>query len=64
MKIAAIGLDLAKRVSQVHAVNGAGEAAVRKTPRREQMLGFFAMLDRFARSRQTNRRARSSSRRP
>ena len=30
MKIAAIGLDLAKRVSQVHAVNGAGEAAVRK----------------------------------
>jgi transposase len=60
MKMTAIGLDLAKRVSHVHAVNGAGEAALRKTLRREQMLGFFAKLDRFARSRQTKRRARSS----
>jgi len=45
MKITTIGLDLAKRVFQVHAVNGAGEVTVRKTLRRAQMLGFFAKLD-------------------
>lgn len=45
MKITTIGLDLAKRVFQVHAINGAGEVVVRKTLRRAQMLGFFARLD-------------------
>jgi transposase len=45
MKITTIGLDLAKRVFQVHGVNGAGEVTVRRTLRRAQMLGFFAKLD-------------------
>jgi transposase len=45
MKITTIGLDLAKRVFQVHAVDGAGKVTVRKTLRRAQMLGFFAKLD-------------------
>ena len=45
MKITTIGLDLAKNVFQVHAVNGTGEVAVRKTLRRAQMFGFFAKLD-------------------
>src|SRR6266404_4357301 len=45
MKITTIGLDLAKRVFQVHGVNGAGEVAVRKTLRRAQVLRFFERLD-------------------
>lgn len=44
MEIATIGLDLAKRVFQVHAVNGKGEVVVRKTLRRAQVLRFFEQL--------------------
>ena len=44
MKISTIGLDLAKSVFQVHAINGAGEVVVRKALRRSQLLPFFARL--------------------
>ena len=45
MEITTIGLDLAKNVFQVHAINGAGEVVVRKTLRRAQMRRFFEQLD-------------------
>ena len=44
MEITTIGLDLAKSIFQVHAVNDAGEAVVRKALRRAQVLPFFAKL--------------------
>jgi transposase len=43
-EITTIGLDLAKRVFQVHGVDEAGTAVVRKRLRRGQVLGFFAGL--------------------
>lgn len=42
MEITTIGLDLAKNVFQVHAVDAAGDVVVRKTLRRAQLLPFFA----------------------
>jgi transposase len=45
MGITTIGLDLAKKVYQVHAINGAGEVVVRKALRRVQLLRFFEQLD-------------------
>ena len=44
MEITTIGLDLAKRVFQVHGVDAAGGVAVRKAVRRAQLLPFFAKL--------------------
>jgi transposase len=44
MQITTIGLDLAKRVFQVHGIDAAGQALVRKSLRRAQMLPFFAKL--------------------
>ena len=44
MEISTIGLDLAKSVFQVHAINDAGEVIVRKALRRSQMLSFFVKL--------------------
>jgi transposase len=44
LEITTVGLDPAKRVFQVHAVNGAGEVIVRKTLRRAQVLRFFEQL--------------------
>src|SRR3984957_17873984 len=44
MEITTIGLDLAKRVFQVHGVDAAGEVIVRKALRRAQVLPFFAKL--------------------
>ncbi len=44
MEISTIGLDLAKTVFQVHAINDAGEVVVRKTLRRSQVLPFFTKL--------------------
>ena len=45
MEITTIGLDLAKNVYQVHAINGVGEVVVRKALRRVQVLRFFERLD-------------------
>ena len=42
--ITTVGLDLAKQVFEVHAVDGAGEVVLRKTLRRGQMTAFFAGL--------------------
>jgi transposase len=44
MEITTIGLDLAKRVFQVHGVDAAGGVVVRKAVRRAQVLPFFAKL--------------------
>lgn len=43
-KISVIGLDLAKNVFQIHAVNEKGEVVLRKQLRRSQMPQFFAQL--------------------
>ena len=45
MEITTVGLDLAKNVFQVHAINGAGEVAVKKGLRRSQVRRFFEQLD-------------------
>lgn len=44
MEISTIGLDLAKSVLQIHAVDGDGGAVVRKALRRSQVLPFFRKL--------------------
>lgn len=44
MEISTIGLDLAKSVFQVHAIDEAGRAVVRKSLRRSQVLPFFSKL--------------------
>ena len=44
MKITTIGIDLAKNVFQVHAVDERGRAVLRKQLRRDQMSAFFANL--------------------
>jgi transposase len=44
MQITTIGLDLAKRVFQVHGVDAAGEVVIRMALRRGQVLRFFAKL--------------------
>ena len=45
MEVSTVGLDLAKNVFQVHAINSTGEVVVRKTLRRAQMQRFFEQLD-------------------
>ncbi|QHI97589.1 IS110 family transposase [Xylophilus rhododendri] len=44
MNITTVGIDLAKNVFQVHAVNEAGRKVWNKQIRREQMAEFFAQL--------------------
>ena len=44
MKITTVGIDLAKSVFQVHAVDESGRAVLRKQLRRDQMTAFFANL--------------------
>ena len=44
MTITTVGLDLAKNVFQVHAVDRAGCVVARKALRRGQVLPFFAKL--------------------
>ena len=44
MNITTIGLDLAKNVFQVHAVDQRGKAVLRKTLRRADVVSFFAKL--------------------
>src|SRR5262249_40896606 len=43
-KVSIIGLDIAKQVFQVHAVDSAGEVVVRRALRRSQLLKWFAQL--------------------
>ena len=42
--IAVVGLDLAKRVFQVHAVSAQGSVAVRRKLRRGEVIAFFSAL--------------------
>jgi hypothetical protein len=44
MSAARVGLDLAKTVLQVHGVDIAGQAVVRRRLARSQLLGFFGKL--------------------
>ena len=44
MKVATIGLDLAKSVFQVHGIADDGTVVVMKRLRRRQMIGFFSKL--------------------
>src|SRR5260370_33963043 len=44
MQITTIGLDMAKNVFQVHGIDAAEKAVVRKQLRRGQMMKFFAAL--------------------
>jgi len=44
MKITTVGIDLAKNVFQVHAVDEHGKVALRKQLRRDQMTKFFVNL--------------------
>ena len=44
MQITTIGLDLAKSAFQVHGIDATGQAVVRKSLRRSQMLPFFTKL--------------------
>lgn len=44
MNITTIGLDLAKNVFQIHAVNEAGRVVLKKQLRRDQMVQFFLKL--------------------
>ena len=45
MKLATVGLDLARNVLQVHAVDLQGQIVVRKQLRRSDVLRFFATLE-------------------
>ena len=42
-----VGLDLAKHVFQVHAIDVAGQIVVAKAIRRKDLLAFFASLPRW-----------------
>ena len=44
MKVSTVGLDLAKNVFQVHAIDDAGEVIVRRSLRRRQVMPFFGKL--------------------
>ena len=45
-QVTPVGLDLAKKVFQVHAVDAAGAPVVRRALRRRQVLSYFAKLPR------------------
>ena len=49
-KITAIGLDLAKQIIQVHAIDGLGRVVLRKTVRRERLLALLAQFPRCDRN--------------
>jgi hypothetical protein len=44
MEITTVGLDLAKNIIQVHAINQHGKAVLKKSLKRDQILPFFANL--------------------
>ena len=46
MQITTVGIDLAKNVFQIHAVDAQGKTALRKQLRRDQMSTFFVNLPR------------------
>ncbi len=46
MNVSTIGLDLAKRVFEVHGVDASGTVVIRRALRRDRVLGFFAKLPR------------------
>lgn len=46
MEITTVGIDLAKSIFQIHAVDAAGHVVVRKALRRAQVAPFFAKLPR------------------
>jgi len=45
MKIATVGIDLAKNVFQVHGVDGRGKAVLRMSLKRAEVVKFFAKLE-------------------
>ena len=45
MNVSIVGLDLAKDVFQIHAIDEGGEVIVRRALRRRQMIPFFAKLE-------------------
>ena len=45
MDISIVGLDLAKNVFQVHAIDSAGKVIVRRSLRRRQVMPFFTKLE-------------------
>ncbi|EUC12524.1 transposase IS111A/IS1328/IS1533 [Burkholderia sp. BT03] len=44
-RIARVGVDLAKNIMQIHAVDGAGRVVVRKAIARERFVNWFANLE-------------------
>ncbi|WMJ07647.1 hypothetical protein [Nitrosomonas sp. sh817] len=44
-KISVVGLDLAKNVFQVHAVNAQGRVVERKQLKRSEVLSWFAEIE-------------------
>ena len=44
MKITTVGLDIAKRVFQLHGVDAAGKAVLRRNLQRSEVLAFFKAL--------------------
>ena len=44
MEITTVGLDLAKNVFQVHAIDSTGGVVVRRSLRRAQVIPFFSKL--------------------
>ena len=45
MNISTVGLDLAKNVFQVHAIDDTGQVIVRRSLRRRQVMPFFGKLE-------------------
>ena len=43
-EVSTIGIDIAKKVFQIHGVDRSGAVVVRRALRRSQMLTFFAKL--------------------
>ena len=46
MQITTVGLDIAKRVFQLHGVDAAGKAVLRRKPQQSEVLAFFKALPR------------------
>ena len=44
MEITTVGLDIAKRVLQLHGVDAAGKAVLRRKLQRSEVLAFFKAL--------------------